>query len=336
MPRCSIVIPNYNGRHHLAECFDSLAAQTFEHDFEVVLVDNGSSDGSVEFAASDYPWVTAIDLGRNTGFPSAVNAGIRHGTSEFVALLNNDTVADPNWLRILIAALDETPSASFAACKMLRYADPATIDAAADGYSMRLGAGVSIGQGDPATDYSRRAWVFGACAGAAIYRRSMFDDIGLFDEEFFLVFEDIDIDMRAQVAGHKCLYVPDAVVLHKRGASTDNESLDVQLRAFRNRLWVVVKSLPAPLLIAWLLWFVPRTLFVIAVRAFQRWQLGRGGDRVAGLREAARSGFVRTSMWTAIRQGATGAWPRRAEVRAKARVGSLQLFRVLNCRHRPL
>jgi GT2 family glycosyltransferase len=257
--RVSVVIPNWNGAEHLPECLDSLRQQSFR-DFEVVMVDNGSSDDSLALVEREYPWVRTIRNGANLGFSAAVNAGIRATEAEYVVLLNNDTRADAGWLEQLVRSLDGIPEASFAACRMLRYDPPHCIDSAGDRFSLWRGGGINIGAGDPADHHREPAWVFGACAGAAIYRRTMFEDIGLFDEDFFLVFEDIDIDLRAQVAGHRCLYIPDAVVYHKRGASTDGRSAVVATRSLRNMIWTAGKNLPPALLLVWMICFGLRLL----------------------------------------------------------------------------
>lgn len=258
-PTVSIIIPNWNGAHHLPECLDSLAAQT-RRDAEIIVVDNGSSDTSLELLDSGYDWVRVIALESNGGFSSAVNAGIRHSQADLIVLLNNDTRAEPDWLERMVIGMERYPKASFAACKMLHHDPPHRIDSAGDGYSILAGAGTNIGLGEPGDQYSEDAWVFGACAGAAIYRRSLFDDIGLFDEDFFLVFEDVDLDLRAQVAGHRCLYIADAVVYHKRGASTDNASMEVISRSWRNTIWIAGKNLPPMLLMVWTMSFAVRTL----------------------------------------------------------------------------
>jgi len=251
-PQATVVIPNWNGAHHLTDCLDSLREQTLTS-FEVIVVDNGSADHSIELITTSYScsWVRLIALTDNRGFSAAVNAGIRASSSPYIVLLNNDTRARPDWLERLVFAMEQQPGAAFGASRMLRWDPPHDIDSAGDRFSLWLGAGANIGAGMPADSLTEPAWVFGACAGAAIYRRGLFDDIGLFDEDFFLIFEDVDLDLRAQVAGYRCLYVPDAVVYHKRGASTDNASMATISRSWRNEIWVAGKNLPLPLLIFW-------------------------------------------------------------------------------------
>lgn len=340
--RISVIIPNWNGAAHLPECMDSLQAQTFP-DFEVMVVDNGSTDDSVALIKERYPRVQVLALGRNTGFSGAVNAGIRATRGEYVVLLNNDTRAEPDWLENLVRAMDEVPDASMGASKMLRYEPPHDIDAAGDGYSLWHGAGINIGAGEPHDSYAERAWVFGACAGAAIYRRSLFEDIGLFDEDFFLVFEDIDFDLRAQVAGHRCLYVPDAVVYHKRGASTDNQSYAVKTRAWRNLIWVAGKNLPPGLLAVWAFFFLLRVSRVFASAILYR-LLGitrrdngaRADADTEEPRPAAtwRQGVLKTYYFPALSDGLKRLPRKRRETRALRRRNSLRLAPVLLRAHR--
>jgi GT2 family glycosyltransferase len=259
----SVVIPNWNGLGLLQQCLSALEKQSTA-DFEVIVVDNGSSDDSVDWLKREAAWVRLIALEENLGFSAAVNQGIQASRAPYIVLLNNDTLARPDWLAQLVKAMNENPEASFGASLMLLFEPPHLIDSAGDGFSFYAGDGFNIGAGESAGEHSEPAWVFGACAGAAIYRRSLFQDIGLFDEDFFLVFEDVDISLRAQVAGHRCLYIPEAVVYHHRGASTASASKQVRLRAWRNHLWVAGKNLPPLLMLLWSISFVQR-LFRLAV-----------------------------------------------------------------------
>lgn len=337
-PRVTVVIPNWNGARHLVECLNALAAQSY-HDFDTLVVDNGSTDGSLDLLRERYPWVRILPLGENRGFPAAANAGIRASRSEYVVLLNNDTRADPDWLGNLVRAMDETPQAGFGASKMLRYDQPDLIDAAGDGFSLRSWAGTSLGAGEPASRYAQRAWVFGACAGAAIYRRSLFDDIGLFDDDFFLSHEDVDLDLRAQIAGHRCLFVPEAVVYHKRWGSTDVSAADVLSRALRNRIWVVGKGLPIPLLAVWAGVFLPRLLGQAAIAGLRRRigpRLRRPGHSTV-LHAGVPAGRLRDSDYLRQVLVAFRHLPRkRREVRALRRVGTVGLLAVLLRPYRPI
>jgi GT2 family glycosyltransferase len=241
-----VVIPTWNGAHLLGPCLDALAAQTLPP-ARILVVDNGSTDGSRELVESR-SGVEWIPLGDNRGFAAAANAGIAASTAPLVALLNNDAVPESGWLEALVLGLDDQ-RVSFAASRML-FADRDEINAAGDSFDARGRGGYNrgIGQPDgPAFDEPRL--VFGACAGAALYRRSLFDDVGGFDERFFLSWEDVDLDLRATLAGHRCLYVPGAVVRHRQGASSGPERLALERR---NKAWLALKGLPLPLLVPFL------------------------------------------------------------------------------------
>ncbi len=344
--RISLIIPNWNGAHHLVDCLDSLRDQC-QAEVEVVVVDNASSDHSIELLETDYPWVRLIRLDENFGFSAAVNAGIRSTTAPLVVLLNNDTRVAPDWLEQLARGLENHPEASFAACKMLLFDPPHAIDSAGDRFSLLTGTGINIGAGEPADAYGEPAWVFGACAGAAIYRRSLFDDIGLFDEDFFLVFEDVDLDLRAQVAGHRCLYLPDAVVYHKRGASTDNSSRQVAARSWRNLIWVGGKNLPPLLLAWWSLVFALKLARMVLVSIIARlWRkLTPRRDKRSGSAQQPASlepapswqqGALAAHYWPEFRHALRLLPAKRREIRPLRRLGSLRLMSILVKPMRPL
>ena len=217
-----IIIVNWNGREFLEDCLQSLRAQTYRS-FSVTLVDNGSTDDSPAFVSVRFPEVRLIALRENLGFAAANNRALADVTAPYAALLNNDATADPGWLKALVEALEEAKEAGFAASRMLSFDRPDVIDRCGDGYS-RAGAALLRGRGEPAGRHSRRERVFGACAGAALYRTSMLKDIGFFDEDFFLLYEDVDLSFRAQLKGYQCLYVPEAVVYHRGSASLVHDS----------------------------------------------------------------------------------------------------------------
>lgn len=256
-PLISVVIPNWNGKKFLAGCLDSLREQTYSP-IEVVIVDNGSKDGSVDYLKENYPEVKLVTFPVNTGFSPAVNAGIKASTGVMVALLNNDTVVDPKWMAELVSAMDEHPEAGSAGCKMLAYDDHSLLDGAGDGYR-RGGLPGRIGHKERDTGrFDRKRYLLGACGGAALYRRELFEDIGYFDEDYFAYLEDVDLGLRAQSAGYKCIYVPTSIVYHLGCGTTGSgySPLVVRLSA-RNNLNTIVKNIPAPLL-----WkFLPHILF---------------------------------------------------------------------------
>lgn len=272
----SVVIPNWNGKDHLEECLNSLRRQTYR-DFETILVDNGSVDGSVAFVRGNYPEVRIEELGENHGFAAGVNVGIRAASGEFIALLNNDTEVDEEWLHRLSSAIVENPAISFFASKLVNYSKRDVVDSAGDGMNLWLGP-YKIGEKEPAENYRMRRFVFGACGGGGCYRRDLFERVGLFDEEFFTYFEDIDLSFRANWAGFRCLFVPDAVIYHKVGGTADKspksrDFFDILRR--RNYIFMVIKNYPA----AFLWRYLPGILLVHLLKFL--YFLAKGRIRVA-------------------------------------------------------
>ena len=255
-PRVTVVIPNRNGERFLSTCLGSLRRQSFK-DFETIVVDNGSMDRSATLVSRSFREVRFLPLSENRGFSAAVNAGIRASRTEYVALLNNDTETDPEWLEALVRAAETHPEAGLFATKLVDFYDRRLLDGAGDALR-RSGLPYRLGHGEPDRgQYDRSGFVLSACAAAALYRRSMLDDVGLFDEDFFAYCEDGDLSMRAQLAGYRCLYVPEAVVSHMGSASTGKRSSFATRLGTRNGLCLLVKNLPAPL--------VPRMLpFILA------------------------------------------------------------------------
>ncbi|HEY3352967.1 MAG TPA: glycosyltransferase family 2 protein [Polyangia bacterium] len=306
-PAASVIVLNWNGRALLPACLDALAAQRYR-DFETLVVDNGSTDGSLELLAS-CPAIRVLALGENVGFAAGNNRGIEASTGRFVILLNNDTEADPDFVGALVAAAEAHPEAGLCASRMLRLDDRARIDSAGLGLTL-AGTGYPIGAGrldGPA--FRRPGWVFGACAGAALYRRAMLEHIGGLDEEFFSHVEDTDLSFRAQLAGYRCRYVPEAVVYHLGGASSRRVRRDVLYRIQRNLTWAFLKDAPPGMLLA----LLPLHLAHAAL-----W-LGR----------AARAGEA-DAVWQAKRDVARGLASlraRRVSVQALRRRSSLELLR---------
>jgi GT2 family glycosyltransferase len=243
-----VIIPNWNGKRHLEGCLDSLRRQTYRS-FTVTMVDNGSTDDSVEFVRSRYPEMQIVGLKENRGFAGGVNAGIENTTDELVFLLNNDTVVEPNCLKELNDAASKYSAISFFATKMLFRSSVGVINAAGDGFGID-GQGRNIGMRELDDGrYDQVTKVFGACAGAALYRRSFFQDVGLFDEDFFLIMEDVDLDFRGQLKGHRCYYIPTAVVHHVHSASIVRNSPLQIYHGARNGLYVLAKNMPSKLLL---------------------------------------------------------------------------------------
>ena len=246
-----IVIPNLNGRHMLVGCLDSIRRQTWG-DWRVSVVDNGSTDGSADWLRAHHPEVQLIALAENTGFSPAVNLGIRAGSRPLVFLLNNDTELAADCLEELVRAAQAQPDHAFFAPRMLSFHQRHLLDGAGEGY-LRGGAGYRLGtleaDGPP---YDRAREVFGACAGAALYRREPFTALGWFDDAFFAYLEDVDLNLRAGRAGLCCRYVPEARVYHIGSATSGSKFNDLTIRlSTRNSLWVLAKNYPAGLLLRW-------------------------------------------------------------------------------------
>lgn len=239
----SVIIPNYNGAKYIQECLHSLYNQTYKH-FEVIIIDNASSDESCELIEKKYQDVKLIKNNKNYGFSIAVNQGIKEAKGEYVVLLNNDTVAEPEWLESLVKCIEED-SKIFSVCsKMIRYNEKEKIDDAGDYYTI-LGWAWKRGDGQSTEKYGKNQNVFSSCAGAAIYRKKIFEEISYFDENFFAYLEDVDISYRAKIHGYKNIYCSDAKIYHIGSATTGSKynSFKVKL-ASRNNIYVPYKNMP--------------------------------------------------------------------------------------------
>lgn len=241
LPRWSVLIPTWNGRHLLAEALEGLDEQVLR-DFEIVVVDDGSDDDTLAWMRAERPRDRLIESPTQGGLAAALNRGIAAAQGRFIAVLNNDAVPAPGWLAALDHAFAAAPEASFLASRILLYDDPARLHAAGDTYArngMPANRGVWQANGPP---YTEPCEVFGACTAAAAYRRELFDDIGVFDEDLVMYCEDVDLDWRAQMAGHRCRYVPDAIVRHRLSASAGG--IVASYLVARNRPLVAVMNLP--------------------------------------------------------------------------------------------
>jgi GT2 family glycosyltransferase len=244
MAETTVVIPNWNGRHLLGRCLAALHAQTYQ-DFDVIVVDNGSVDGSVAYLREHFPEVHVIANAENRGFAAATNQGIRANQSKYVATLNNDTEAAPGWLAALVAGMEYAPDVGMCASTLLFAHRPEMINSAGIAVDRtgiawdRLGGTPVAMLGDEPLE------VFGPCAGAALYRRAMLEEIGLFDEDFFAYMEDVDLAWRARAAGWRCLFVPQARVLHHHSATGGEGSPFKSFHLGRNKVWLLLKNYPA-------------------------------------------------------------------------------------------
>jgi len=248
MPVVSIIVLNWNGKHHLDGCLGSLEGQTYRS-FECIVVDNGSCDGSVEFIREQYPWVVLICLSNNTGFAAGNSTGLSYCSGKYIVTLNNDTVADPEWLAELVKVADNNPDAGMVATRICSISDPDVIDSLGMKiclYGMSRGAYRN-------QKYSELSFVPSeilcpsACSG--LYRREMIDQTGFFDESFFAYCEDTDLGLRGRRAGWYALLAPEAVVYHKYSATAGAFSPFKLYLVERNHFWMVFKNFPLILLL---------------------------------------------------------------------------------------
>jgi hypothetical protein len=247
-PAVSVIIPTWNGRSLLDVCLPSLEKQS-RRDFEVIVVDNGSTDGTEAYLRESWPAVRLIRFDDNRGFAAAVNTGIRAAAGEIIVLLNNDTEADADWLEKLCGALEENPSAGSCASKVVRYDDRSIIDSAGDELGLLAD---QIGHGAPDSSwFSQPRHVLTACAAAAAYRRELFDRVGLFDERFSSYLEDVDIGIRAQLVGLTCLYVPGARIAHMGSATAQRIGGTRLYLLLRNSLFIFFQYMPRSVLLLW-------------------------------------------------------------------------------------
>lgn len=261
-PKVSVVVVNYNGKKYLNACFSSLENQTY-HDFEVILVDNASTDSSVEYVKAHFSSVRVIENPKNYGFAKGNNIGIREANGDLIATLNNDTEVTPGWVEELIRSLNSDENVGMCASKMLFMKNRKMINSTGICIS-RSGACWDRGMFESDNgQYESIEEVFGPCAGAAMYRKSMLEEIGLFDEDFYAYMEDADLAFRGRLAGWKCLYVPRAVVYHVHGGTAGYATDYTIYYGNRNIIWNCIKNFPNRLLITSLPFIICRNIAVI-------------------------------------------------------------------------
>jgi GT2 family glycosyltransferase len=289
----SVIIPNWNGANFLPLCLDSLKNQT-ERDFEILVVDNCSQDNSRELISKSYPEVRLLALPENSGFPGAVNAGIKEARGDLILLLNNDAEAHPSLLKILKKKAGDYPDAVFFACKVLLYHARDIIDAAGVNFFSdgRITLRGHLEHDSP--EYGREAPTFGVHGAAGLYRSFLFQDVGLFDEDFFAYVEEHDLNMRINLRGYDGLFIPEAIVFHVGSGTTLRVAYDgssvapgkeemsfkkptdygsrvsdfIAYHAIRNRWFLMLKNFPAGFIIR----SFP-TMALLELSQFIRWAI---------------------------------------------------------------
>ena len=280
--KVSVVTPNYNGERFLKTFFESLNDDS-EMIGEVIIVDNGSEDNSKEYIKANsfnFP-VTLIENTENLGFAPAVNQGIRKAKYEYIFSLNNDTEVRKGSIRALVDLISSDDSIFSVQAKMLQYKNKQLIDDVGDEYNL-LAWTKKTGENHKSEEFSEVKEIFSACAGAAMYKRSLLDEIGMFDDNFFAYMEDVDLAIRSRIYGYRNLLCPDAVVYHIGSATSGSRYNEFKVRlAARNNVWVVYKNLPIPLkvlnFIFLFLGFFIKYLFFV--------KKGFGSTYIAGIRE---------------------------------------------------
>jgi GT2 family glycosyltransferase len=246
-PDVSVIIVTWNGREHLDACLTAVSAQR-EVEAETILVDNASTDGTVDFVRAHFPWVRVVALDTNRGFAGGNNAGVREARGHILAFLNNDTVAAPDWLFRIVGALDVTRRVAFVTSRIVYMHPPGVIDSAGDGMT-RAGGAFKRLHGAPSALAEESREVFGACGAAFAVLKDVFDEIGGFDEDFFASHEDVDLSYRARLRGYRCWYEARAVVEHRGSATLGRVSAFAVYQGQRNLEWAYFKNTPMPLLL---------------------------------------------------------------------------------------
>ncbi len=313
--RVSVIIVNWNGEQFLEKCLTALMKQTVKP-FEIVLVDNASSDGSLDIARQ-FPSVRLLALNKNTGFACGNNLAIKTVAKElgWIALINPDAFAEPRWLEALLLAAESNTGFDVFGSKLVKEADPTQLDGAGDAYHIsglvwRRSHSASV----PVSAENEHE-VFSPCAAAALYRRSAVHEIGGFDEDYFCYVEDVDLGFRLRLAGYRCLYAPQSVVHHVGSGTTGGQHSDFALyHGHRNLVWTFLKDMPG--ILFWLL--LP--LHIILNLASIIWFAWHGKGRV--ILRAKRDALL----------GLPGIWRRRKQIQ-KARVATIrEIWRQLDKR----
>lgn len=320
--RVSVIIVNWNGLEKLKPCLKALQEQT-KKPAQIIVVDNGSNDGSVAWLqAQETCGLKVVPLSENRGFSGGNNAAWSHVDGDIVALLNNDTVVQPTWVEAALKAF-EKPGTDMVACKIVRLQDPATMDKA--GHLMyRDGLNRGRGTGHPASAFEAPGEALWPDGCAAFYRKALLEEIGFFDDDFYLYGEDADLGFRARWAGAKCWYAPQSLVYHHHSASLGKFSPTKAYYIERNRLWVLVKNFP-------MTWLLLAPFYTVARYAMNVVSMLQGRGSAAGFQAEHGKTALAKALIRATWDGAWGLprmWrKRRSMVR---RMSSKEMKRLLN------
>lgn len=255
MSEVTVIIPNLNGKDLLKISLSSLYKSNYKN-FDVILVDNGSTDGSVKFIRRFFPKVRVIENRKNLGFAKAVNIAIQKSKSSYVVLLNNDTKVERDWLSRLVASAKSHKSCSSIASKILNFKKRSILESAGDKINI-VGQANPIGKGDKSTSYQRGKYVLGATGAASLFKREAIEKVGLFDEDFFFYFEDVDWALRSQLYGFKTFYEPRAIAYHMGGETAKRFERFMEYLRYRNTMLLIIKNFP------WQLFFLRKRFIKI-------------------------------------------------------------------------
>ena len=306
----SIIVLNFNGRRWLERCLPAAVAEVAP-DCELLVVDNGSSDGSADFVRSAFPSVRLLALEQNLGFAAGNNEGARIAHGRYLAFLNNDAAPQAGWLARVRSVLDSRADVGLVSSCIVYLDRPDVVDSAGDGLT-RFGGAFKRSHGRPASEARTACDVFGACGAACLIRADLFRDLGGFDPDYFAVYEDVDLSYRCQLRGLACAYVPDAIVHHAGSGTLGRVSENSVFWGQRNLEWTYLKNTPWPLLLVTL----PGHLLYDAAAAVH----------------FARLGLARTFLaakWQAL-LGLGRVLRQRREVQRSRRVSSAHLWRLMD------
>lgn len=245
--KASVIIPNWNGRYLLPDCLKSLRKQSIK-DFEVIVVDNGSEDESIMYLTNNFPEIILLRLDKNYGFAKAINEGVKVSRGKYVLFLNNDTKVDKDWIKNLVIMADRHPEVVSVGSKLLNYFDRKKIDGVGIEIN-EVGQAKSIGYNEKDQgQFDNLKYIFGATGGAALFKKDLFKRCGMFDENYFMYFEEVDFAFRAQFLGYKSIFCPNAIVFHKHKASSSKKPQHLEYWQFRNMAQTIIKDFPTKLI----------------------------------------------------------------------------------------